>query len=176
MEEGRDKAGGLLPSAIKAELRRLFGPDAEIINLGAARAKQAREDPEVIPAKPMTVEQARWLCERARNPWYPFVGDIVRIVAHPFNLSHMIWPQPDELCVVTGTPTSEEEWEHRGESKDSPLVRNDMILGWLHNCGDDDCHMEGALIEFWHDSRFFEKVGTIWDDDAKLERPKVPGM
>lgn len=170
-----------VPGNVKAELRRLFGPGAEIISSSEMRRKSASENPESIPVKPMSIEQARWLCtagewsERIGARWTPCVGDIVKLREDsPFSSEFMIWPRMGELCVVTATP-DDEKWGNKGDDGGLPLSRNDMILGWIHKCGDDDCHIENALVEYWHDSRFYERVGSVWDKDAKLERP-VPGM
>lgn len=164
-------------SRIEEELRRLFGPGAQVIDVKRMKRDAAKEDPELIPVKPLTLEQAKWLADHSlgEDRYWPHIGDIVRLRADcPFSNANMIFPMPGELCFVSHTEDYP-DWVTKGDSAGTPLARNNMVLAWNHLCGDDDCHLEGALVEYWHDSRFFEKVGTIWDEDAKLERP-VPGM
>lgn len=133
----------------KVEIARIPLPDelGEAL-AGALGLSPSGDDPKPIPFTAADAEQALALIQASRQPRFE-LGDIV--VLRPHAHDRFKWPQPGEKCIVTqvldepartgnpGTPTFAE--------------RRDFAIAMVSPDGD--------VCEFMHDSRDFEKVGSI---------------
>lgn len=161
-----------VPKEVREKMEAMFGKDIQILDMFREQQRHFKEEPEAIPARPLTMKQAQWLLN---SDWIPFAGDIVTLREDmPFSNDYMKWPIMGENCVVTRV-IPEAQWGNIHDEHGGTFQLGSIVLAWAHKCGDGDCMIEGALTEYRHDHRIFRLVGNINDDTTKIGRPLVPG-
>lgn len=120
----------------------------EIGSLDDLREMMQRHAPHTM--RPATLADLQQLLTATAQPKFE-VGDIVQLRATGSTMFR--WPLPGDRCVVTqalDTPI------HVGDPGSALFSRrHDIALAFVDE--DDD------VMEYMHDSRLFEKIGSIYD-------------
>jgi len=96
---------------------------------------------------PADAEQLNGLLEGARAAPLA-VGDVVRL--RPWAHGRFKWPRADDRCIVTQVlPVP---YRHGDNGTPQPASPSDIALAFVDGDGD--------ILEFLHDRRMFEKVGS----------------
>lgn len=97
---------------------------------------------------PADAEQLAGLLAGARAA--PFqVGDVVRL--RPWARGRFKWPRDDDRCIVT--QVLDTPYRHGDSGTSTPAKACDIALAFADGDGD--------VLEYLHDRRMFEKVGSI---------------
>lgn len=142
------------PDTISIPLAELFG------------ASLRRKAPE-FKVTPASVEVARWLVDGAL--YQPQPGDIVQLRPDVEQYDGTItYPKPGERVAVTQVMYPPMRDDSRLSSASAADRRNmAIVMMATHVCEDPKCEAP-QVVEFLHDSRYFEKVGHIDDDQSAL--------
>lgn len=126
-------------------LGKLMGGKVRTITIGGDDGED--DEPKFRPA---LLADVRGLLEAATQSKFK-IGDIVQL--RPFAKDHFKWPTADDRCVVTQVL----ETPYRGGEAGTPETAKcgDIALAFVSPTG--------LLVEYLHDSRMFEKVGSIYD-------------
>jgi hypothetical protein len=98
---------------------------------------------------PASAEQARVLIDAAHQPRFQ-LGDVVRLRPHAHG--RYKWPTNDDECIVT--QVLDEPLRLGTEGTPGIARRLDFAIAIFDS-------KDGDLLEYLHDSREFEKVGSI---------------
>lgn len=172
MAKSEDSSGAI---PLPPELARLLGGEGvSLIPMDVLRQREQDELKKNIPVVGLDYDKARWLLEGAQ--YKPQAGDVVVMREDsPFPVDHN-WPIMGEECVVTTVMQDSDGVVMHEVGDGRPVARDNITLGFVHRCGKGSCDGEGALAEYLHDSRFYRRVGSIWEGYQPKPRPKVPGM
>lgn len=129
------------------------GRIAEIIGGMADRAIKSR----IIASYPVTLEQAMWLFNGLQTVR---IGDVLKLREPEAGIiGNFKWPRPEDECVVSRI-SSDSGWVRDPEQ--GIVHPENITLLFQHFCGDKDCPLEGNLVEYGYDSRYFRVVGNIY--------------
>ncbi|AEZ50841.1 hypothetical protein DC1_00023 [Burkholderia phage DC1] len=134
----------------KVEIARIPLPDelGEALAGALGLTPGAEQEPMPLPFTAADSHHARALIEAARQPRFE-LGDVV--VLRPHAHDSFKWPQPGEKCIVTQVlETPVRTGQHGSAMFAKP---GDFAIAMISP--------DGELMEFMHDSRDFEKVGSI---------------
>lgn len=146
--------GGMNDDGGGSDLRRLLMDKLRETLGGDHLAGEPVSDKTGYPT-PATYSQARELIEAV---WFPTVGDVVE--AKPTVALFCAFPQPGERMVVT--QVLPQPLHGRGEEgSPTDAVTPDIALAFV---AVKRGTQQPAVVEYLHDSRFFTRVGSIYDE------------
>jgi hypothetical protein len=123
--------------------------------LGAALSGgPAAADPGFRPATAADIAE---LIEATNQPKFKF-GDIVQL--REFAKNRYKWPKDGDQCIVSQILEAPNRAPYDGSARSA--IRHDIALAFIDP--------DGEIMEFVHDSRYFRKVGTIYDAKTEIDR------
>lgn len=107
-----------------------------------------------------TLAQVRGLIEGDKQRFA--VGDIVQL--REFAADNYHWPKAEHRCIVT--QVLDTPYRQGGHGTPEPAHRNDFAIAFVSP--------DGNVLEFLHDTREFQKVGSIYDPVTLPDGEQIP--